>query len=146
MKYFGILGEGFSVGGASATGNVALLRAYQLIRDGWQDACLVVGVVADLSPMELQGFYNLGALGGHHFADTPNKACRPFDKAHEGFIPGQAAACILLETVHSAKSRGVPILGYILGGALLLDGNRLSNPQVEGEFRAMQQAIKFADG
>lgn len=141
---FGILGEGFTVGGASASGNVALLRAYQLIQNKSQDACLVVGALADLSPMELQGFHNLGALGGHSYAQEPNKACRPFDEAHEGFIYGQAAACLLLESLSSARKRQVPILGYILGGALLLDGNHLSNPSREGELRVMQKAIKLS--
>jgi malonyl-ACP decarboxylase len=144
-EVFGILGEGFTVGGASATGNVALIRGYQLLRDNWQDACLVIGALADLSPMELQGFHNIGALGGHHFTEEPNKACRPFDKAHEGFIYGQAVGCLLLETVASAIKRKAPILGYFLGGALLLDGNRLSNSARQGEIRVMQQAIKVAD-
>ncbi len=95
--------------------------------------------------MDLQGFYNLGALGGYHFADEPQKACRRFDKAHEGFIYGQAAAAIMLESVDSAKKRNVPILGYILGGALRLDGNHLSNPNQEGEAEVMLQAMKAAD-
>lgn len=143
-EVFGIRGEGFTVGGSSATGNVALIRAHQLIQDGKQDACLVVGAMADLSPMELQGFHNLGALGGHRFAATPSKACRPFDKDHEGFIYGQASAAMLLESIDSATKRKVPILGYILSGALQLDGNHLSNPQQEGELRVMQKALSSA--
>ena len=112
---FTILGEGLTVGGASACGNVALLHAQQLIENNRHAACLVVGAAADLSPMELQAFHNLGALGGHRFAQTPNQACRPFDKLHEGFIYGQAAACIILESIASANERHVPILGYLLG-------------------------------
>ena len=144
-EVLGIMGEGFTVGGSSVSGNVALIRGYQLIRDHYQDACLVIGALADLSPMDLQGFYNLGALGGHHFAAEPKKACRPFDKAHDGFIYGQAAAAVMLESLDSAKRRDVPILGYMLGGALLLDGNRLANPNQNGEVRVMQQAMKAAD-
>lgn len=140
-EVFGILGEGFTVGGASACGNVALLRAFQLIRDGWMDASLVVGALADLSPMEFQGFYNIGAMGGHRFKREPQKACRPFDKDHEGFIYGQAAGALFLESVASAKKRNVPILGYLLGGALVLDGTHSANPNVTGEMRAMQKAL-----
>lgn len=143
-EVFGILGDGFTVGGASASGNVALLRAYQLIHYGLQEACLVVGALAELSPLELQGFYNLGAMGGHHFADTPEKACRPFDVAHEGFIYGQAAGCLILESLASAQQREVPVLGYVLGGAAVLDGNSLSNPTAYGEIRAMQQALQVS--
>lgn len=141
-EVFNILGEGFTVGGSSATGNVALLRAYDLIRCHHQDICLVVGAMADLSPMELQGFHNLGAMGGAHFANAPNEASRPFDQAHEGFIYGQATACLILESLASARNRQVPILGYLLGGALTLDGNRLTNPSKTGELGAMQQAIQ----
>ncbi len=140
-----ILGEGFTVGGASASGNVALLRAAQLIWDHSQDACLVVGALADLSPMELQSFYNLGVLGGQRFFAEPNKACRPFDQAHDGFIHGQAAACLMLESLDSAVKRQARIHGYMLGGSLLLDGNRLSNPSREGEIRAMQKAMQSAN-
>lgn len=139
-----IRGEGFTVGGASASGNIALLRAYQLIQDKRQDACLVVGEMADLSPMELQGFYNIGALGGHSYVDQPNQACRPFDKKHEGFIYGQATACIMLESLASAQKRGVPILAYFLGGALLLDAHHLPHPLKEGEIKVMQKAIANA--
>lgn len=143
-EVLGIRGEGFTVGGASATGNVALLRGYRLIRDEWQDICVVVSALADLSPMDLQGFHNLGALGGHRFADEPNKACRPFDAAHEGFIYGQGTACIILESALSAQKRKVPILGYLLGGSLSLDANHLSNPSFEGEIRVMQEAMQSA--
>lgn len=139
---FGILGEGFTLGGASASSNVALLQAYRLIRDEWLDACLVVGALADLSPMDLQGFHNIGALGGHRFADQPDKACRPFDNSHEGFIYGQAAACLIIESVHSAAKRKASILGYMLGGAMVLDGNYQSNPNCAGELRVMEQALK----
>lgn len=139
---FSIFGEGFTVGAASASGNVALYQAYQLLKTGQHDAYVVVGALADLSPMELQGFYNIGALGGEHFMQEPNKASRPFDKDSDGFIYGQATACMILESVASATKRKVPILGYMLGGAVVLDGNYLSNPSQTGEVRAMQQAIR----
>lgn len=138
---FAIQGEGFTVGGASASGNIALLRAFQLIQQGGQDACLVLGSMADLSPMELQGFANVGALGGHHYADNPKKASRPFDKESEGFIYGQATVCMILESIDSVKQRHAPILGYLVGGAVVLDGNYLSNPNQEGEARVMRQAM-----
>lgn len=143
-EVLGALGEGFTVGGSSASGNVALLQAYNAIKEKRLDACVVVGTIAELSPIEFQGFRNLGALGGHHFEDTPNQACRPFDKQHEGFIYGQASAVMILESVPSAKKRGAAILGYILGGSLVLDANRLSNPSTTGELRAMRLALQNA--
>lgn len=141
---FRINGEGFTTGGASASGNVGIIQATRLIKSGAAKACLVVGSVADFSPVEMLGFYIIGAMGGRKFKDQPDKACRPFDMDHEGFILGQGTAALVLETVESAKSRKVPILAEIAGGAIALDGNRQPNPNKFGEIRAMQNAVKQA--
>ncbi len=136
-----IQGEGLVVGGASATGNVGLIKGYQLVRSGLVDACLVVGTVADLSPMDFQGFINIGAMGGKKLLNDANKACRPFDAQHEGFIYGQASACVVLETESSALNRAVPIMAEIAGGSINLDANSSSNPNLKGEIRAMETAL-----
>lgn len=141
-ELFTISGEGFVVGGASATGNVGLIKGYQSVRCGVCDLCLVVGIVADLSPMDIQGFYNMGAMGGKEFLNQPDKACRPFDTRHEGFIYGQAGACVVLESETHARKRGVPILAEIAGGSINLDANSSSNPNVNGEMHAMLSAIE----
>ena len=101
--------------------------------------------MADLSPMELQGFFNLGAMGGKKYKDLPTKACRPFDRDHEGFIWGQASACIVLESVRSMAARGARGLAELIGGSVVLDGNRLADPDVDGEVRAMKTALKSAE-
>jgi malonyl-ACP decarboxylase len=141
-EIFAVKGEGMTVGGASASGNLAILKGYRLIKLGLVDACMVVGTFPNLSPMELQGFYNIGALGGKDFKDQPKKACRPFDQDHEGFIFGEASGCIILENLKSAHQRNIPILAKLLGGAITLDGNRLPNPNEKGEVRAMETALK----
>ncbi len=140
-EIFGIQGEGFNVGGASASGNVAIIKAMQLIRHKMVDVCLVVGTLADLSPVELMSFYSIGALGGKSFAGEPAKACRPFDMKHEGFIYGQASACLVLESRQSAERRGVKPIAELLSGAFVLDGNRTSEPSEDGEVRAMELAL-----
>jgi malonyl-ACP decarboxylase len=136
-----IHGEGFVVGGASASGNLALIKAWQAVNSGMLDACLVAGVVADPSPMDVQGFYSMGAMGGRKFSAEPDKACRPFDTQHEGFIYGQAGACVVLESRVSAARRLAPVLATIKSGAVYLDGNSSSNPNVDGEAVAMLLAI-----
>ncbi|NKB23932.1 MAG: poly(3-hydroxyalkanoate) depolymerase [Kiritimatiellae bacterium] len=140
----GIQGEGFTVGGASASGNVGIFQAYRHIKYGLCKACVVVGAMADLSPVELQAFRQTGALGGKRFAAEPEKACRPFDADREGFIYGQGSACLILESAKSAQERGIDVWGEIAGGAVCLDGNRLSNPSVSGEARAMKKALEEA--
>lgn len=141
-EILGIRGEGFVVGGASASGNIGAIHGARLIAGGLVDACLVVGVVADLSPMEVQAFHAIGALGGKAFRDQPAQACRPFDARHEGFLPGQAAACLVLESGASAERRGVPRLARWLGGAIALHASATSEPDAGGEVRAMREALR----
>ncbi|WP_459212144.1 beta-ketoacyl synthase N-terminal-like domain-containing protein [Aquimarina rhabdastrellae] len=143
-ELFGIEGEGFVVGGASATGNVGVIKGYQLVKSGLVDVCLVVGVVADLSPMDIQGFINIGAMGGKKFIDQPERACRPFDKKHEGFIYGQASACVILESETSASKREVPFLAEIKGYSFNIDSNSSANPNINGEAKAMLSAMNQA--
>lgn len=137
-------GEGFAVGGASASGNVALLKASQIIQLGIVDACIVIGALSDLSPLSLQGFYNIGAMGGKHFKDSPKEACRPFDTSHEGFIYGQGCACIILEADDSIKKRGISPLAEFLGGVILLDGHALAAPNEAGEAKSMTRCLDVA--
>ncbi|WP_410511167.1 beta-ketoacyl synthase N-terminal-like domain-containing protein [Paenibacillus sp. BR2-3] len=143
-ELFGIKGEGVTVGGASASGNAAILKATQMIQLGIVDACMVIGAMAELSPLELQGFINIGAYGGRSFRDAPGKACRPFDKDHEGFIFGQASCCLILEGADSASARQADVLATVAGGAACLDGHSLSDPNEDGQVRTMEKAIRTA--
>lgn len=141
-EIFNIRGEGFVTGGASASGNVGVIHGTRLIQTGLVDVCLVVGVVADLSPLEMQGFCTIGAMGGKQFHDQAEKACRPFDSLHEGFIYGQASACLVLESANSANDRKVPGLANILGGAINLHATATSQPDIDGEAKAMNTALQ----
>nr|AAW33972.1 PedM [symbiont bacterium of Paederus fuscipes] len=141
-EIFKIRGEGFVCGGASASGNVGIIHGLRMIQAGIVDACLVCGVTADLSPMELQGFNAIGALGGKHFHDRADLACRPFDTQHEGFIYGQASACLLLESTTSAKCRGTVGMARLLSGAIRLHASSSSEPNLEGEVQTMRTALQ----
>lgn len=144
-ELFNIQGEGFTTGGASASGNLALIEAARLINSGQSDICVVVGSLADLSPMDLQGFINVGALGGKTLGDHPEKTCRPFDQAHEGFIYGQTAACMILESPESSRKRQVKPLACIKGYASKLQGSHLTDPSEIAESTVMQRAVEMAD-
>ncbi|MEY4483322.1 MAG: hypothetical protein RL693_774 [Verrucomicrobiota bacterium] len=143
-EVLGVRGEGFTVGGGSASGNMGILQAYRQIKYGLCQACIVVGALADFSPVELRAFQHAGALGGSRFSDQPEKACRPFDRDRDGFIYGQGSACLILESSKQANERGASVWGQIGGGAACLDGNRSSNPSVAGEIRVMRQALAEA--
>ncbi|OKP52610.1 poly(3-hydroxyalkanoate) depolymerase [Serratia marcescens] len=140
-----VRGEGCTVGGASASGNVGLIQAYRQVASGVTQACLVVGAMADLSPPEIQAFKNSGALLSDGNAEEAARLCRPFDSDRRGFVYGQGCACLLLENEQSARERRAPIWGRVLGGSLCLDANRGSNPSCEGEARAMLQALQAAN-
>lgn len=143
-ELFSIHGEGFTVGGASASGNVAIIKAAQLIKLGIVDACMVVGSMSELSPLALQAYRNIGAMGGKKFENEPDKACRPFDSLHEGFIYGEGCGCLIFESEDSVRQRKVHAKAEYVGGVLRLDGNRLSDPNEEGEAVVMKQCIEDA--
>jgi malonyl-ACP decarboxylase len=137
-------GEGLTVGGASASGNVGLLHGLRLVRSGDAPACLVVGAMMDLSEMEMAAFESIGALSPGDPGGDPARACRPFDEWRSGFVYGQASACVVLEPAAAARARGAAILGELCAGSLVLDGTRGTDPSVEGEARAMTLALARA--
>ena len=141
-ELFGIQEDGFTIGGASASGNVAIIKAYQFLMRSDLDACMVVAPIAELSKVELMSFHNLNVLGGKTLGEN---SCRPFDKKHEGFVPAEGCGCIILEKKESALRRNATIYAQLLSGAISLDGNRLSNPSLEGESNTMKKALEIAD-
>jgi malonyl-ACP decarboxylase len=136
-----IRGAGLTIGAASASGNAALFNAYQWIRCGVSTRCLVVGASSDWSELELEAFALLGAASSQ---SDPLRACRPFDRGHDGFVWGQASACVVLESMGSARRRGARVLGEIAGASLFLDGRYHPGPSIDGELRAMRSALDAA--
>jgi malonyl-ACP decarboxylase len=143
-EFFNIQGMGFDVGGATASSNLAIQQATKLLDDKIK-CCIIIAAMTDLSPVELQAFNQVGALGGEDYADNPSAACRPFDKNHNGFIYGQGSGCIVLETIANAKLRQQPILAKLLAAISCLDAKANTEPSVQGEIRAMQLALAQAN-
>lgn len=143
-EILGITGEGFTVGGASASGNIAIINGSRLVECGAVDACLITGALADLSPMEAQAFLNLGAMACPASSDGSRLPGSPFDRARRGFVPGQGCASLILESASSAAMRGGAVLAEVAGHAISLDANRLADPSEQGEARTMGSAIRSA--
>ena len=141
-ELFGCGGEGFSVGGASASGNTALIKGMRMIQYGETDFCMVLGAVEDFSPVEIEGFMNLGALCTQ--AQKPQESCRPFDEKHSGFVIGQTAACMILESEESAIKRGAEVLAELVAGCIRLHGSRLTEANEDCEYRTMKKALEYA--
>ncbi|MFI5972508.1 beta-ketoacyl synthase N-terminal-like domain-containing protein [Streptomyces sp. NPDC051452] len=141
-RILGIRGEGCTVGGASASGNLALAHGARMLASGAADVCVVVGAMTRLSALQTRGYLTLGAMATAEGA--PDHPPAPFDTGHRGFHPGQASACVVLETASSAHRRGAPVLAGFAGSAVVLDGNHLADPSADGEVRAMLGALAQA--
>ncbi len=141
---FGIRGVAWTVGGASASGQLAIIQAAQAVLTEQVDVCIALGALMDLSYWECQGLRALGAMGSDRFASEPQRACRPFDRDHDGFIYGEACGALVLEAADSSERRGVMPYAALRGWGVAMDGNRNPDPSLEGEVRAMQVALHVA--
>jgi len=141
---FGIRGMAYTVGGASASGQVAIIQAAQAVLSGQVDVCVALGALMDLSYWECQGLRALGAMGSDRYAGEPALACRPFDRDHDGFIFGESCGALVIETVESSQRRGLNPYAHLRGWGLAMDGNRNPDPSLEGEVRAIQTALRSA--
>lgn len=123
-------GPNFSVSTACATGSHALYLAVNLLRKGDADIILAGGSEAAVSPLGLSGFISEKALSTRN--DEPQRASRPFDVDRDGFVMGEGAGLILLETEESALKRGVPILAEIAGSGISCDAYHMTAPKEDG--------------
>ena len=140
----GIRAEGWALGGASASGTLALIQAARLVAAGWADRALVVAPVAELSPVEAEALRRTGAMAHEHFRDEPARMCRPFDTARQGFVRGEGAAALVLEHPDAAHRRGAPVLAQITGHGQRLDARRGTEPDAAGQATAMRSALNAA--
>ncbi len=143
-ELFGIRGFAYTVGGASASGQLAILQAIQAVQSGQVDICIAMGALMDISCWECQGFRSLGAMGSDRYAKEPALACRPFDRDRDGFIYGESCGVVVVEGADSIKRKGVKPYARLSGWAIGMDGNRNPNPSLEGEVNVIQKALKQA--
>ncbi|MEZ4360189.1 MAG: beta-ketoacyl synthase N-terminal-like domain-containing protein [Kofleriaceae bacterium] len=139
--HFGIRGPAFTVGGASASGQLAIAQAAAAVRAKQVDVCIALGALMDLSYWECYGFRAIGAMGSDRFAEQPDLACRPFDQRRDGFLFGESCAAIVLEAAAPRPRAGLEPYASLRGGGVVSDANRNANPSVEGERRAIAEAL-----
>ncbi len=143
-EVFGIKGFAYTLGGASASGQVAIVQAIEAVQSGQVDVCIAMGALMDLSHWECQGFRSLGAMGSDRYAKEPALACRPFDRDRDGFIFGENCGAIVVEKLNSVTRTAVNRYARLSGWAVGMDGNRNPNPSFEGEVKAIQKALSLA--
>ncbi|EST12917.1 beta-ketoacyl-ACP synthase II [Sporolactobacillus laevolacticus] len=129
---------------ACATGTDSIGSAYKAIQRGDNDAILCGGSEAPLTNMSFAGFSSARALSTN---PDPNNACRPFDKNRDGFVMGEGAGVLLLESLESAQKRGAHIYAEIAGYGATSDAFHVTRPDPDGKgaIRAMQMALDDAD-
>lgn len=115
-----------------------------MIREGDADAFLAGGSEAAVVPLGLGGFGAMKALSTRN--DAPEKASRPFDRDRDGFVMGEGAGVLVLESLERARERGARIYGEVLGYGLTADAYHMTSPPENGEGaqRCMRMALKKA--
>lgn len=137
----GFKGPNFSISTACATSNFSIHSAAEQIRQGKADLMVCGGAEAPIKPIGLAGFVAIGALSTKN--DDPTKASRPWDQARDGFVMGEGAGVLVLESLEHALERGAPIYAEYLGGSVNCDAYHMTNPREDGEGVAacMEDAI-----
>lgn len=128
---------------ACASSAFALGEAYRNILHGYSDAMVVVGTEAMTNPGCFIAWNALRVMAKPYPGD-PAASCRPFDRERSGFVIGEGATALVLETAESAISRGAHIYGEICGYGSSSDAGHLTLPSREGQCRAMHLALKSA--
>ncbi|GAB2552083.1 3-oxoacyl-ACP synthase KasA [Nocardia heshunensis] len=129
---------------ACASGNEALVHAWRSIVLGEADMVVAGGVEGYINPVAIAGFSMARALSTR--LDEPERASRPFDRDRDGFVFGEAAALLLVESEEHALARGAKPLARLLGAGLTADGYHMVAPDPEGLgcARAMRRALESA--
>lgn len=137
---YGLRGDCLSIVTACATGSHCIGEAYRLIRHGYADAALAGGSEESIVPICLAGFGNLGAITKN---SDPATASRPFDVDRSGFVPGEGAGAMVLESMEHALARGAHIVAEVAGFGSTGDAYHMTAPEPSGEgaVRAMRQAL-----
>lgn len=125
------MGPNYSVSTACATGNFMINNAAMHIRRGECDLCLAGGSEAAIVPVGLGGFIACKALSSRK--DDPTAASRPWDTGRDGFVMGEGAGLLVMESLEHALARGAPILAEYLGGAQSCDAFHITNPRQDGK-------------
>jgi 3-oxoacyl-[acyl-carrier-protein] synthase II len=137
MRY-GLKGPNFCTVSACASSAHAIGESFEMIRNGAADCMVTGGSEAAITGLTVAGFQNMRALSERN--DSPETASRPFDKDRDGFVLGDGAACVVLESLEHARRRGADILGEVLGYGLSGDAHHMTEPAPEGE--GAQRAIR----
>lgn len=143
MKY-GLQGINYTPVSACATGNTAIMDAFNYIKLGKAKVFVTGGSEAGITPASFGGFSSMKAMSTRN--EDPQTASRPFDKDRDGFVMGEGGAALILEEYEHAKARGAKIYAEIVGASMTADAYHMTSPHPEGlgAAKAMELAIEEA--
>ncbi|OJX94621.1 MAG: beta-ketoacyl-[acyl-carrier-protein] synthase II [Micrococcales bacterium 73-15] len=127
---------------ACASGAEAIAYAAQMIRDGRADVVVAGGTEACIHPLPIAAFARMQALSTRN--DSPATASRPYDATRDGFVLGEGAGIVVLESEEYARARGATIYGRIAGAGISSDAGDIAAPDPDGQSRAMRTALEAA--
>jgi 3-oxoacyl-[acyl-carrier-protein] synthase I len=139
---FKLKGINFTISGACASGSHSIGMGYFLIRHGLQKQ-IICGGAQEINAFSMASFDGLSAFSTRE--SEPEKASRPFDADRDGLVPSGGGATLILESLETAKKRGAPILGEVIGYGFSSNGEHISVPNVDGPVRALKMCLDDAD-
>ena len=138
----GLKGPSYCTTSACSSGAHALGEAVEWIRRGRVDVMLAGGAESTVSPVGVGGFEAMLALSKRN--DEPTRASRPWDRGRDGFVMGEGAGIMVLESLSRAKKRGAKIYAEVTGYGASSDAHHLTQPSLDGPQRSMRMALRDA--
>jgi 3-oxoacyl-[acyl-carrier-protein] synthase II len=143
--HFGARAFARTVASACASSTESIVNAMEHLQDGLADVVIAGGTESAIHPITLASFSSMQALSKRN--DDPAHASRPTSVDRDGFVMGEGAAALILETEEHAKARGAKIYAYVVGGGVTADSYHITanDPEGKGASRAVEQALAMAD-
>lgn len=141
---YGAKGPNLTISTACSSSAHAIGQGLLAIRTGRADAVITVGADASITPLVFAGFCSLRALSTG-FNDTPEKASRPFDRARDGFVMGEGAGALILESLAHARKRKARIYAEVAGYAATSEAYHMVIPREDGREVAETMALALRD-
>ena len=141
---YGAKGPNSATATACSASAHAVGDSFRMIQHGDAEVMICGGSEAAITPMGVGGFAAMKALSTRN--DAPERSSRPFDADRDGFVIGEGAGILILESLENAERRGAPILGEIVGYGMSGDAHHITAPQENGDgaYRVMRAAIRDA--